>query len=248
MLLEEAYEFLEAVDRGAADAMREELGDLLYHVVLHAQIASERGAFDLAAVIGGIAEKLLRRHPHVFGAATAESVAEARLRWEEMKQAEGRAKGRASSLDGVPAELPALLQAHRLQVKAAGIGFDWPDLAGPLEKLAEEVGEFRESIEAGGGAGGGAAERARAEGELGDLLFSIVNVARHLGLSPEDALRRTNARFRARFAHVEASARATGRPLSAFTLEELDAFWEEAKAAEAAVSPDKGFDEHPVVR
>ncbi len=220
-LIEEAYEVLEAVESGDVAHHREELGDLLLQVVFHAEIRRQEGEFDAADVAHGIADKLVRRHPHVFAAERADDATDALARWEEIKSKE---KAGRSVIAGVPRELPALLRAQRVQEKAANVGFDWSDLDGPIAKLDEELGELRAAI----------AEKARAgiEHELGDLLFSLVNVARHLEVTAEDALRASIERFSRRFGHVESRAKDAGRALSETSLEEMESYWEEAKAAE----------------
>jgi len=223
--LEEAYEVAAAVEAGDPMALREELGDLLFQVVFHARLAEERGWFGFAEVAATLAEKLVRRHPHVFGDEPAPPSREAlHRRWEAQKEAERRARGAASVLDGVPRALPALVRAVKLQRRAARLGFDWPDREGPLAKVAEELAELREALEAGERLG-------RLEHELGDLLFACANLARHLGVEPEQALRRAGERFERRFRRVEAAlAREGGRT----DLERLEALWREAKRAEAA--------------
>lgn len=205
--------------------MREEFGDLLLQVVLHAQIGLEAGEFSLAEVIAGIRAKLIRRHPHVFGDTRVSGVGEVLENWEKLKAAErGEAdKPDAGVLGTVPAGLPALLQADTYQRRAARVGFDWPDAAGVRAKVLEEVEEVSALAD-------GAAE-AREE-EAGDLLFAVVNWARWLAVEPESALRRANAKFARRFAHLEAAARVQGRALNTLTLAELDALWEAAKARE----------------
>ncbi|RMD77881.1 MAG: nucleoside triphosphate pyrophosphohydrolase [Gammaproteobacteria bacterium] len=229
--LEEAYEVAEAAEalaagRGRPEALREELGDLLFQVVFYARLAEERGLFGFAEVARGLAEKLVRRHPHVFGpqgggGAPPPSREDLQRRWEAQKEAERR---EASVLDGVPRALPALSRAAKLQRRAARLGFDWPDLAGPLAKVEEELEELRAELAAGGG-------RARLEHELGDLLFACANLARHLGLDPEQALRRAGERFAARFRRVEAALAGEEGPPPG--LARLEALWREAKEAEA---------------
>jgi MazG family protein len=234
-VLEETYEVLEAIDSGDPAAHREELGDLLLQIVFQARIAEEEGRFDFAGVADAISEKLLSRHPHVFGAdatspdarpdpgASAVRDADGVLRqWAALKKKENEAKGRGKSvLEGVPRELPALARAERLTEKASRVGFDWPDVAGARAKVAEELAELDEAI-----AGG---DRARIEDELGDLLFAVANVARKLGIPPEEALRGTLARFVARFEHVEAELARRGVPHGEASLEQMDLLWEEAK-------------------
>ncbi len=222
-LLEETYEVLEALDAEEMPALGEELGDLLFQVVFHAQIASENGDFDFAGVVRGIAEKLVRRHPHVFGEVSVSGVDDMLKNWERIKAAERAGKGQveqASILNGVLGSLPALAQASALQRKAAGVGFDWPDVDGVLAKLVEEVGEFTQAVES---------ER---ESELGDVLFVLAHLANWYGINPEDALRGANLRFRARFGYVEAAAARTGKKVSDFSLDELNGFWDQAKARE----------------
>lgn len=219
-LLEEAYELLEALDGGDRDDVREELGDLLFQIVFHARIAEEdEDGYHLGDVAAGIADKLLRRHPHVFQPDQAlDDPNQVLVAWQEHKRREGR----TSVLQGVPARLPALLRAQRIQEKASFVGFDWPDERGPLDKLSEELGELKAEVE-----GGGA--KARLQHELGDVLFSIVNLARHLELNAEDALREASGRFERRFQHVEQAA---GPQLRDLGLPALDALWEQAKQLE----------------
>ncbi|MCA8921047.1 MAG: nucleoside triphosphate pyrophosphohydrolase [Planctomycetes bacterium] len=216
-LLEECFELLEALDQGDPKAIQEELGDVLLQVAFHARITQEQGAYHFGDVAQGIADKLLHRHPHVFGDVEVADAAAVEANWEQLKQAEKQDE-RSSLLDGIPAALPALLQAHKVQERAARVGFDWPDVEGPLAKLDEELGELREAL-----AGDDPREVAA---ELGDALFTLVNLARHLGLSAEDCLRETSARFGARFRRMEAAA---GRPLAEHAPPELEALWERAK-------------------
>ncbi len=226
-VVEEAYEVLEAIDEGDVNKLREELGDLLLQVVFQAQVAREAGEFTITEVIQAIVEKLVRRHPHVFGDATASSAQEVLRRWEAIKRAERKdAGGRPSALDGVPRDLPALLRAHRLQEKASRVGFDWDDAAGLLQKLEEEMAEFRAASRDGGGP--------RAAAELGDLLFTLVNLSRTLNVNPEEALRATLARFIRRFQYMEEGMRQAGRPLTRETRPEMDRLWDEAKSREQA--------------
>jgi tetrapyrrole methylase family protein/MazG family protein/ATP diphosphatase len=219
--LEEAYEVADAIERGSLPDLQEELGDLLLQVVFHAQMAREQGAFDFDDVARGIGDKLVRRHPNVFGdVRVADSVEQTRL-WEEQKARDKAAAGKLRSvLDDVPVGLPALTRAVKLTKRAARANFDWPDAAGVWTKLDEELGELREAQR------GGNADEVAAE--LGDVLFVLANLARKLGVDPEAALRGTNAKFERRFRHVEARAAATG----ATDLETLDGYWNEAKAQE----------------
>jgi tetrapyrrole methylase family protein/MazG family protein len=214
-LLEEAYEVLEAIDEGSTPKLREELGDLLLQVLMQAGIAESGGEFDLGTVAQGVQEKLIRRHPHVFGDVQVSGSEEVVRNWESIKHAEYR---RESALDGIQRSLPALQWAWSLQRRAAGVGFDWPDVDGVLEKVDEELAELR-----------AAATPEEREAEFGDLLFTLVNVARRLGMNPEDALRAATGRFEARFRSMERSARTEGAGLKGMPPEELDRRWEEAK-------------------
>ncbi len=226
-LLEEAYEVLAAIDAEDPQALQEELGDLLLQVALHAQIASEEGEFNFTDVVRGIHQKIVRRHPHVFGALKVEGVEGVLRNWERLKQAEREANGQEerSLLAGVPLALPALTQAQELQDRAARVGFDWPQIEPVWAKVHEELDEVRSAPD----------ETAR-EKELGDLLFAVVNLARWYKVDAESALRATNQRFRQRFAYIEQRARELGRSLSEMTLAEMDAFWEEAKDNEAGTA------------
>lgn len=219
--IEEAYEVADAIDRGDLHALREELGDLLLQVVFHAQMASEAGAFDFADVVAGIVDKLLRRHPHVFGDEQLATAAEQSAAWERHKAAERAAAGEVGVLDGVALAMPGLLRAYKLGKRAAAVGFDWPNAAGARQKLLEELAEVD--------AAAAGEDRARLAEEVGDLLFAAANLARKLGMEPEEALRQANRKFSRRFAAVEQSVRASGRPFADFSLQELDALWERAK-------------------
>jgi len=224
-VLEETYEVLEAIDAGDPGEHREELGDLLLQIVFQAQLAKEEGTFDFADVANAISDKLVSRHPHVFGSATATDSDAVLRQWSALKREEKKAKGKdASVLEGVPREMPALARADRLTEKASRIGFDWPDHAGAREKLAEELGELDRAVEAGDAAG--------IEHELGDVLFAAANLSRKLGVPPEEALRGTVARFVARFGHVERELARRGVPHGEATLAEMDALWDEAKSLE----------------
>jgi tetrapyrrole methylase family protein/MazG family protein len=227
-LVEEAYELLEAIDRGDDAATREELGDVLLQIVFHAELARAAGKYDLDDVARGIAQKVIRRHPHVFGeGAEAKTPADVEKRWDEVKRAEKKAE---TLLDGIPLALPMLRQSSKLSERAARVGFDWPDANGVREKVAEELRELDEAIASGDG------EAIRHE--LGDLLFATANLGRHLKHDPEEALRECAERFRARFRSMEDQARAEGRPLSPDgpgrrSLDELEALWQAAKKATA---------------
>ncbi|GAB4356959.1 MAG: nucleoside triphosphate pyrophosphohydrolase [Immundisolibacter sp.] len=221
--LEEAYEVADAIARRDYDDLRLELGDLLLQVVFHAQMAQEAGLFDFEDVAAGICQKLISRHPHVFGQARFDTDAERAAAWEAAKAAErGSREGGARTLAGVALALPALQRAQKLQKRAARVGFDWPDLTPVLDKLDEELAELRAAL-------GSGAREAMAD-ELGDLLFVIANLARHLELDAEEALRRGNAKFERRFAYIEDQLLAAGRRIEDCTLAELDRLWDEAKA------------------
>jgi ATP diphosphatase len=233
--IEEAYEVAEAIAHNDMDGLRDELGDLLLQVVFHARMAEEDKLFDFEAVAKAISDKMVRRHPHVFAGETVESTAAQNVSWEAQKAEERAAKaaidGReASALDGVSVTLPAQTRAVKLARRAARVGFDWPDTLSVFAKLDEEIGELRQEIENG-------ADPARMEDELGDVLFSVANLARHLDIDPEAALRRTNAKFEHRFRHVEDGLRKAGRVLEDATLEEMDRLWEEAKTVAPSPAP-----------
>ncbi|GBE34675.1 nucleoside triphosphate pyrophosphohydrolase [bacterium BMS3Bbin06] len=221
-LIEEAYELLEAIEENSPEKIREEIGDLLFQLIFHARISEELGEFDIRDVLDSITEKMISRHPHVFGNLNLESTEEVVQRWEEHKKREG--KLRDSVLEGVPRALPSLLRAQRVQERASRVGFDWKEAGGVLEKIEEELEEFREAVRSG--------EGKRMEEELGDLLFSIVNLSRFVNINPEEALRRTTDRFIRRFRYIETGARAMGRKLDELSLEEMDRLWEEAKEKE----------------
>jgi MazG family protein len=227
--IEEAYEVAEACEKGDAVALKDELGDLLFQVVFHARMAEEAGLFAFNDVARGIAEKMLRRHPHVFGDAVIGDAAAQTVAWEEHKARERRAKAAGASpesaLDGVGTTLPALTRAEKLQRRAARVGFDWPDLPPILDKIAEELLELRQALAAGG-------ERRRLEDELGDLLFAAVNFARRAAVDPEQALRRANRKFERRFRRVEALLAAAGKSPGTASPEEMEAQWQRAKAEE----------------
>lgn len=225
--IEEAHEVADAIERGDMDGLKEELGDLLLQVVFHAQMAKERDLFEFADVVEAICGKMVRRHPHVFGDESARSAGVVRGRWEEIKATEKAARGANSAglLDEVPGSLPALMQAVKLQAKAARVGFDWPHTGPVIDKLNEEMLELSREI-----ARGSAPEKI--EEEFGDLMFVYANLARHLNIDPESALRRTNQKFRRRFARIEQKLAAQGRTPDQSTLEEMDRLWDEAKAEE----------------
>ena len=228
-LLEETHELLEAIDSGDPKSLKEELGDLLLEVVFLAQICSEAGIFGIDDVVTGIRDKLVRRHPHVFGGQAVTGADQALMRWEEIKNQEKSGSADASLLSGVPAAMPALLRAHRLSTKASLAGFDWKRIEDIYQKMSEELGEFQEA------AGRGDAEAMA--GELGDLLFATANLARRFRIDPEIALQQTNRKFIERFQFVEEGLRRLGISPGQATLEEMDALWDEAKKAEAARGP-----------
>ncbi|WP_421617328.1 nucleoside triphosphate pyrophosphohydrolase [Brevibacillus sp. TJ4] len=220
-LIEETYEVLETIDDDDPDAMCEELGDLLMQIMLHAQIKAEEGYFTVDDVVAGLNEKLIRRHPHVFGEKNAEDASEALANWQEIKEQEKAAKGidtsKQSQLAGIPRDLPALMYAYKLQKKAAQTGFDWSDIADVYSKVEEEFRELQE-----------ASEQER-PGELGDLLFAVVNLARFLKIDPEEALALTNKKFIHRFTYIEKKLQEAGRTFDQTDLQEMDKWWEEAK-------------------
>ncbi len=221
-MIEEVYEFLEAVDDDDADGMREELGDVLMQVVFHARMAEEAGRVDLQDVIDEVTDRLKRRHPHVFGDTEVANSDEVLKNWEAIKRTEKTERKRI--LDGIYKGLPALLRAYKLQSKAAKVGFDWPDATGVWNKVQEELGELQEALASG--------NKVEAEKELGDVLFAIVNYARHYDITPETALNGTNNRFQTRFNHVEDCVNKAGKDWKEYTLDELDMFWDEAKRIE----------------
>jgi tetrapyrrole methylase family protein/MazG family protein len=222
-LVEETYEVLDALETRDPRHIREELGDLLFQVVFHTEIARERGEFSMADLLEALVAKMTRRHPHVFGDRPVGSAREALAQWEAIKDSESHGSPR-SALAGVPRALPALHRAQRVQHKAARVGFDWADAAGALEKVREELGEVTEAVHQGGG------EALREE--LGDLLFSVVNVARLASVDPEGALQVAVDRFSRRFASMEEAARGEGRELAGLSLDELEQLWSRAKSLE----------------
>jgi tetrapyrrole methylase family protein/MazG family protein len=218
-LLEESYEALAAMDSGEGSQMQEEFGDLLLQIMLNAQIGHEEGTFSTGGVIKGIYDKIIRRHPHVFGEVQAKDADAVLQNWEKLKEAERQEKREEKGLlDGLPAALPALIQAQEYQKRAARVGFDWPEIEGVLDKIAEEIREVQE-----------AGEPAHVAEELGDLFFALVNLARWREIDAEAALRLTNQKFKRRFANVEAGAKSQGRSLSDLSLDEMEAFWQAAK-------------------
>jgi tetrapyrrole methylase family protein / MazG family protein len=221
-IIEEAYEVIEAIEENDPDKIREELGDLLFQIVFQCKIAEENNEFDMSDVIEKISKKMIARHPHVFGDAVYNTSEEVIAHWEEQKKREG--KMRDSILEGVPKAMSSLLRAHRLQKRAAGAGFDWEKTGDVLEKLDEEIAEFKEALET--------KNKDEVEDELGDIFFMLVNLSRFIGINPEDAHRKTISKFIYRFRHIEKSAADQGRKLSDMTLEEMDRLWDEAKEKE----------------
>ncbi|MCL6519755.1 MAG: nucleoside triphosphate pyrophosphohydrolase [Armatimonadetes bacterium] len=222
-LLEETYEVLEAIDAGNLAELKTELGDLMLQIIFHAQIAAEEGVFNIKDVLEAISEKLIRRHPHVFGDVKVACAEEVLHRWEEIKACEPGYEKRKSILDGVPRTLPALARAMEISKRAAGAGFEWPDMHAVLEKVREEISELENEIQVG--------NKERIADEIGDLLFTVVNVARWAKVDPEDALRRMTDRFIERFKQIEEVAQSSGRQLSQMSIEEMDAIWDRAKNA-----------------
>jgi ATP diphosphatase len=225
--IEEAYEVADAIERDDLGALKDELGDLLLQVVYHAQMAHETGAFGFADVASAIADKMIDRHPHVFGDATVATAEAQTVSWEARKAAERTAKRAGSepagALDGVARALPALLRAEKIQKRAARVGFDWKQTGPVIDKIEEELGELRAELMAGN------VDPARLTDELGDVLFAVANLARHCKIDPEAALRATNDKFERRFRHIERRLAEAGRKPADATLEEMEALWQEAK-------------------
>lgn len=221
-LLEETYEVMQAIDERDWPELRDELGDLMLQSVFFAQMASEEGHFSISDAIDAINQKLIRRHPHVFGTGDAKTPDDVKKRWDEIKAEEKKAKPKKPEglLDSVPRVLPALVEAQQISSRAAGAGFDWPSADQVIEKLHEELGELAR------------AEGDEIEGEIGDLLFTLVNLARFHKVDPEQALRKTNAKFRRRFAHVENGVKEAGKEMAQTSLDEMEALWQQAKGKE----------------
>ena len=227
--IEEAYEVADAIEREAYDELKGELGDLLLQSVFHAQIAEEAGHFTFQDVVRTMSDKMVSRHPHVFGGESRDKSAEQQtLDWETIKAVERAGKKQKGALDGLAANLPALLRAHKLQKRAARVGFDWPDASHVLAKVTEEAAELEEARDS--------KDADALEDEFGDLLFVMVNLGRHLGIEPETALRRTNARFTRRFEQVEARLAARGKTPAQSDLAEMDALWDEVKFEERSAN------------
>jgi len=232
MLVEEVYEVLEAIDLQDFDAVAEELGDLLLHVVFQAQLGKEQGTFDINTVIQKICDKLIRRHPHVFGNQSAGTAAEVIKSWEAIKAQEKaeklnqRTPEQRSLLEGIPTKLPAIHEAHQISARAARVGFDWPDIEGIFEKLQEEVRELKEVI----AEDASDLKRDRLEDEIGDLFFVIVNIARYLKIDSEAALKRANRKFKSRFQYMEGELARQGKKIEQTNLDEMETLWQQAKS------------------
>jgi len=220
--IEEAYEVADAIERGDMKGLKEELGDLLFQSVFHAQMAKEEGLFTFGDIAQEIADKMIRRHPHVFGDVDMRSAQEQTDAWEVQKAEERKAKGKDGLLDDVPSGLPGLTRAVKLQKRAGRVGFDWPDARSVLDKIAEETEELNEAMESG--------DKAHIEEEFGDLLFVLANLSRHLDIDPESALRRANEKFIRRFRHIEKTFLDRGESLKDASLDAMEAVWDEAKA------------------
>jgi tetrapyrrole methylase family protein/MazG family protein len=227
-LIEETYEVIEAIDAGDATKLREEIGDLLANVMLHAQIARDEGEFDISDVIKTLTEKLIRRHPHVFGDQEANNADQVVKNWEQIKRSESGYEDRKSALDGVPDHLPNLQRAQKLQRKAARVGFDWNNVSDVLPKIDEEIAELKENIQDG--------NREEIELEIGDLLFSIVNLCRFLDVQAEEALRKASRKFVRRFKAMEEELERRGDSFKDYDLAGLDEIWDKAKEGEVAVN------------
>jgi MazG family protein len=232
MLVEEVYEVLEAIDNRDFDGLAEELGDLLLHIVFQAHLAKEAGSFDVNTVIQKISDKLVRRHPHVFGTESASSAEDVIKNWEAIKAREkaeklkNRTPEQRSLLEGIPSRLPALHEAHQISSRAARVGFDWPHINGIFEKLQEELSELRQVIEA----KTDESRTERLEDEIGDMLFVIVNIARYLKIDSESALKRANRKFKTRFQYMERELARHGKALQEISLDEMEELWQRAKA------------------
>ena len=217
LTIEETYELGDAILDNDLQEVKKELGDLLLHLVFYAKIGSETGDFDIADVANSICEKLIHRHPHIYGDVVVADEEEVKQNWEKLKLKEGK----KSVLEGVPKGLPALVKASRIQDKAKGVGFDWEESSQVWEKVQEELSEFHDEVQAG--------DKDKIEAEFGDVLFSLINYARFININPEDALERTNKKFIKRFTYLESKAGELGKPLQDMTLAEMDVFWNEAK-------------------
>lgn len=217
LTIEETYELGDAILDNDLEEVKKELGDVLLHLVFYAKIGSEKAAFDIADVCNAICEKLIHRHPHIYGDVKVENEEDVKRNWEKLKLKEGK----SSVLEGVPKSLPALVKANRIQEKVAGVGFDWEESNQVWEKVEEELNEFKTEVKLG--------DQDKMESEFGDVIFSMVNYARFLNINPENALERTNKKFSKRFQYLEEKAKTLNKPLAQMTLAEMDVFWEEAK-------------------
>ena len=223
LTIEETFELSDAILEGNPEEIKKEVGDLLLHLVFYAKIGSEQGSYDIRTVIDSLCEKLIRRHPHIYGDTVAQDEETVKQNWEKIKLTE---KGNVSVLGGVPKSLPALIKAMRIQEKARGVGFDWEEPEQVWEKVKEEMGEFESEFRV---ASGTKIDQEKAASEFGDLLFSLINYARFIDINPEEALERTNIKFISRFQYLERAAKAAGKNLSEMSLAEMDVYWEEAK-------------------
>ena len=223
LTIEETYELSDAILEGDKQEIKKEIGDILLHLVFYARIASETNDFTIVDVLNGICDKLIHRHPHIYADVVVDNEQDVKQNWEKLKLKEGN----KSVLEGVPASLPALIKASRIQEKARGVGFDWEEKSQVWEKVEEEMREFRDEFNA---ADNMVIDKEKAEGEFGDLLFSLINYARFIEINPEDALEKTNKKFIKRFQYLEGKAKGMGKNLKDMTLAEMDLFWNEAKA------------------
>lgn len=224
LTIEEMYELTDAILENDFPEVKKELGDVMMHLVFYARIAEEQGAFSIVDVLNSVCDKLISRHPHIYGDVQVENEEDVKKNWENLKLKEGK----KSVLEGVPKGLPAMVKAFRIQDKVRGVGFDWEDKAEVWNKVEEELGEFKEAFSL--QANVSEIDKEKAEAEFGDVLFALINYARHLGINPENALERTNKKFISRFSHVERRAFESGKELGRMSLEEMDVFWDEAKA------------------
>lgn len=222
LTIEETYELSDAILDGDMDEIKKEIGDIMLHLVFYSRIASETKSFTIVEVLNGICEKLIHRHPHIYSDVQVEDEAEVKRNWEQLKLKEGN----KSVLEGVPSSLPALIKASRIQEKARGVGFDWEEKSQVWEKVEEELQEFRNEFNT---TDNKAIDKEKAEGEFGDLLFSLINYARFIDINPEDALEKTNKKFIKRFQYLESKAKEIGKNLKDMSLAEMDIFWNEAK-------------------
>lgn len=218
LTIEETYELSDAIIEGDLEEIKKELGDLMLHLVFYSKIGEEKNAFSVADVLNGVCEKLIHRHPHIYGDVEVANEEEVKANWEKIKLKEGG--GKRSVLEGVPQSLPALVKAVRIQDKARGVGFDWDNKEQVFEKVQEELKEFKEEVDQ---------QSDKIENEFGDVLFSMINYARFIGINPEDALEKTNKKFIKRFQYLELESKADGKAMGEMTLEEMDRYWEAAK-------------------